>query len=176
MRKIMIYAEDGYPLGALFGEPEGSPMGTIIISAATGVRKEFYINFSKFLIENGYSVLIYDYRGIGESAPDDIRTSHAFMHEWGTQDMNAVLDYLVNERLTEHPSLVHSIVAQLVGLLTNKDQTKSISLNAALVIVLLAYPITLSSGCGLHGQCAEVIGYGVIKKLDGVQTFPKRLL
>ena len=67
MKKITINAGDGYPLSALFGEPEHTPAGVIIISAATGVRKEFYINFARFLMTHHYCVLLYDYRGIGDS-------------------------------------------------------------------------------------------------------------
>ena len=51
MRRVTIYAGDGYRLSELFGEPTGTPMGTIVISAATGVRKEFYYDFSRYLIE-----------------------------------------------------------------------------------------------------------------------------
>ena len=41
MEKITIEAEDGYRLGALFGNPTATPRGTVIISAATGIKKEF---------------------------------------------------------------------------------------------------------------------------------------
>ena len=68
MKKITVIAPDGFPLSALFGEPTRAARGIIVISAATGVRKEFYINFARFLIDNSYRVLLYDYRGIGESA------------------------------------------------------------------------------------------------------------
>src|SRR5688572_13101255 len=133
MKKILIEAEDGYRLSALFGKPAYKPGGMIIISAATGIKKEFYINFAKFLISHGYCVLLYDYRGIGESAPVDLKTSLIFMHEWGTQDMNAVLDYMVDEGYTGVIWLGHSIGAQLVGLLKNKNHVrKVISINAAL--------------------------------------------
>src|SRR6186997_1420551 len=98
MKKITINAGDGYPLSALYGEPAHTPSGVIVISAATGVRKEFYINFARFLIQHQYCVLLYDYRGIGDSAPADIRTPEIFMQEWGTKDMNAVLNYLVAEK------------------------------------------------------------------------------
>ena len=64
MKKIAIEAEDGYRLSALFGKPADTPGGTIIISAATGIKKEFYINFARFLTGHGYFVLLYDYRGI----------------------------------------------------------------------------------------------------------------
>lgn len=182
MRKITIRAGDGYPLGALFGEPQGRPMGTIIISAATGVRKEFYYNFSKFLIESGYRVLLYDYRGIGESAPSDIRTSSAFMHEWGTQDMNAVLDYLIEEEaLTDIIWVGHSIGAQLVGLLKNKSHImKVISINAALGYWgYLPYPmkaVVWVLWYIIGPMLTTLCGYGAMKKIGWGENLPRNVL
>ena len=98
MQKIIITAADGYQLSALYAEPVRESIGTIILSSATGIKKEFYINFARFLVQNGYRVLLYDYRGIGESAPVNLKTSQSYMHEWGTLDMNAVLDFMVNEK------------------------------------------------------------------------------
>src|SRR4030095_14002588 len=134
MEKTTIIAPDGYALSALFGETESTVLGSIVISAATGVRKEFYINFGRFLMDNGYNVLLYDYRGIGESAAADIKASPIYMHEWGTQDMNAVLNYLVvTKGLKDIIWLGHSIGGQLVGLLENKHHVrKVVSINAAL--------------------------------------------
>lgn len=182
MEKITVNASDGYPLSALFGEPDNHPMGTIVISAATGIRKEFYINFARFLIYNGYCVLLYDYRGIGESAPADIKTSSSYMHEWGTQDMNAVLNYLVMEkRFTGIIWLGHSIGAQLVGLLENKNHVrKVISINAALgywgyfpypmkmVVWLLWYII--------GPMLIKVYGYGVMKKIGWGENLPRNVI
>jgi predicted alpha/beta hydrolase len=182
MKKITINARDGYPLSALFGSPHKNPMGAIIISAATGVRKEFYFNFAKFLIENGYSVLIYDYRGIGESAPSDIKTSPAYMHEWGTKDMNAVLDHLVvDEGLTDIIWLGHSVGAQLVGLLKNKDHVqKVISINAAVGYWgYLPYPMKMVVWVLWYiigPMLTKMYGYGVMKKIGWGENLPRNVL
>ena len=182
MRTITIYAGDGYPFSSFFGEPAGTAMGSIIISAATGVRKEFYYNFSRFLVDNGYRVLIYDYRGIGDSAPPDIKTSDAFMHEWGTQDMNAVLDYLVNVHgLTDIIWLGHSVGAQLVGLLRNKAHVrKVISINAALGYWgYLPYPMKAVIWVLWYiigPILTKLYGYGVMKKIGWGENLPRNVL
>ncbi len=182
MRRVTIYAGDGYQLSALFGEPKGTPMGTIVISAATGVRKEFYYNFSKYLIDQGYRALIYDYRGIGESAPADIRTSRAFIHEWGTQDMNAVLDYLVNDQgLTDIIWLGHSVGAQFVGLLKNKIHVrKVVSINAALGYWgYLPYPMKAVVWVLWYivgPTLTKLYGYGVMKKIGWGENLPRNVL
>lgn len=135
MKRVVIKACDGYPLIALVGEPPLPAKGVIVISAGTGIRKEFYIHFAAFLVRNGYITLVYDYRGIGESAPDDLRTSGIYIHEWGTKDMNAILNYLVDDRKYSDIIWVgHSIGAQLVGLLDKRHHIKKVvSVNAAVV-------------------------------------------
>ena len=142
MKKITIIAPDGFPLSALFGEPANSSRGLIVISAATGVRKEFYLNFARFLVENNYRVLLYDYRGIGESATGDIKASPIYMHEWGTQDMNAVLNYLtVTCGFTDVIWLGHSIGAQLVGLLEKKTLCKQSDIYQCRPGILGIFPV-----------------------------------
>ena len=181
MEKIRIEAEDGYRQDALFGNPNATPRGTIIISAATGIKKEFYINFARFLIGHGYCVLLYDYRGIGESAPINLKASPIYMHEWGTQDMNAALDYLVDKGHTGVIWLGHSVGGQLVGLLKNKNHVrKVISINAALgywgylsgpmkIVVWLLWHI-------IGPMMIRLYGYGVMKKIGWGEDLPRNAL
>ncbi len=182
MKKITIIAPDGFPLGALFGETKGTARGMIVISAATGVRKEFYKNFASFLVENDYHVLLYDYRGIGESAAGDIRTSPIYMHEWGTQDMNAVLNYLtVTCGFTDVIWLGHSIGAQLVGLLEKKHYvSKVISINAALGYWgYFPYPMRIVVWLLWHiigPLLINVYGYGVMKKIGWGENLPRNVI
>jgi predicted alpha/beta hydrolase len=98
MESICFTAADGFVLKALWAVPVAAHKGTIIINAATGVKKEYYLRFTQYLVQNGYKVFLYDYRGIGESAPETLKGFKAMMHEWGTLDMNAALNYVVKEK------------------------------------------------------------------------------
>jgi predicted alpha/beta hydrolase len=148
MKKITVIAPDGFPLSALFGEPTRTARGIIVISAATGVRKEFYINFARFLIDNSYRVLLYDYRGIGESAAGDIKASLVYMHEWGTKDMNGVLNYLtVTCGFKDIIWLGHSIGAQLVGLLEKKRECTESDIRQRSTWILGILPVPDEIGC-----------------------------
>jgi predicted alpha/beta hydrolase len=127
MEKITITANDGYQLAAIQMKPPGTVCGYIIINSATGVKKEFYLRFAEYLVQNGYAVLLYDYRGIGESAPKDLRTLYTHMHEWATKDMNAVLDYTVNNKSWTNITWIgHSVGSQLMGLLNNRQHIKKV--------------------------------------------------
>ncbi|NIJ52504.1 alpha/beta hydrolase family protein [Dyadobacter arcticus] len=182
MKNIFITASDGYRLSALYASPVYKKRGTIVISSATGIKKEFYINFAMFLIGQGYTVLLYDYRGIGGSAPDDLRTMDAYMHEWGTKDMNAVLKYLVEEQgLTCIIWLGHSVGAQLVGFLENPEHiSKVISINSALgywgyfpfpmkwLIWMLWYFI--------GPLMIKIYGYGVMTKIGWGENLPRNMM
>lgn len=182
MKQIFIRAADGYELSALYTTPVGAACGSIILSSATGIKKEFYIHFSKFLVQNGYTVLLYDYRGVGGSVPDELHSSDVYMHDWGILDMNAVLNYMVYERgLTDIIWFGHSIGAQLTGFLRNTQHVKKvIAVNAAvgywgyfpfpqrLIIWALCYlvnPVLLMK-----------YGYHLVRKAGWVGKLPKNVL
>jgi predicted alpha/beta hydrolase len=182
MKHITIKAADGYPLSAIYFTPEGKSIGTLVISSATGVKKEFYSNFSSFLVQKGYTVLLFDYRGIGGSAPLNLKSMKSYIHEWGTMDMNAMVNFLVNEKgLTDIIWIGHSIGAQLVGLLDNHQHIrKVIAINAALgywgyfpfpmklVIWVLWYIIGPS--------LVKIYGYGTMRKIGWGEDLPKNVL
>jgi predicted alpha/beta hydrolase len=128
METITIEAADNYSLEAIQMKPVGETTGYIIINAATGVRKEFYLSFAAYLVQNGYAVLLYDYRGIGGSAPADLRTLAATaMHEWATKDMNAVLDYALHQKGWSNIIWIgHSVGAQLMGILHSQQHIKKV--------------------------------------------------
>lgn len=182
MDKISITASDGYRLSALYDAPVSKSAGTIVISSATGVRKEFYLNFALFLVSQGYTVLLYDYRGIGGSAPEDLRKMDAYMHEWGTKDMNAVLNYLVREKgLTDIIWLGHSVGAQLIGFLENPHHIrKVISINSALGYWrYFPFPMNwLIWGLWyfIGPLMVKLYGYGVMTKIGWGENLPHNMM
>jgi predicted alpha/beta hydrolase len=181
MHAIKITAADGYELSAIFGTPVGTSTGTIVLSSAVAVKKEFYISFAKYLIQNGYNVLLYDYRGVGGSAPANLRSSKAYMHEWGTLDMNAVLNYMVDEKgLTNIIWLGHSVGAQLARCVDKKQHLqKVIAVNAALgywgyfpfpmraVVWTLWYVIS--------PVLVKIYGYGKMQKVKWGENLPRNI-
>lgn len=134
MQKISFMAKDGYTLEGFWVVPVGEFKGTIVISSATGVRKEFYTHFAQYLVNQGYRVLGFDYRGIGGSAPRELKNFQATMHDWGLLDMNAALDYVVSEKEAKDIVWIgHSIGGQMPGILHKRDAiSKVIALSSSI--------------------------------------------
>jgi predicted alpha/beta hydrolase len=182
MQKITITAADGYPLSALFAIPVAESCGTVVLSSATGIKKEYYARFALYLVQNGYRVLLYDYRGVGQSAPANLKSSASYMHEWGTMDMNAVLNFLVEEKgLTDIIWLGHSIGAQLVGCLENKHHIKKVVSLSAAVGYWGYFPFPMNMVvCTLWYIISPILvkiyGYGTMRKVGWGEDLPKNIL
>src|SRR5690554_3737911 len=71
MEKTLITCEDGYRLtGHFFRAATESPRGAVLLSPATGFRHQVYFNFATMLSEQGFAVLAFSNRGIGDSRND----------------------------------------------------------------------------------------------------------
>jgi predicted alpha/beta hydrolase len=101
-------------------EAKLSAKGVVQLAGGTGIKKEFYLNFARYLQEQGYHVLLFDYRGIGGSKPKSLRGFEAKNHEWGQKDMAAILDWL-DDRYASLPKFLigHSAGGQQLGMMDN---------------------------------------------------------
>jgi len=84
---------DSYPIEATLFEPS-SPSSSnsigVVISEATGSRRQFYFPFAQYLSENhNLHVITYDYRGIHERKP----TEWTLLEHWARRDCAGVLSY-----------------------------------------------------------------------------------
>ncbi|MEG2392831.1 MAG: alpha/beta fold hydrolase [Pseudomonas sp.] len=86
-------AADGFVLGG-FTWRHALPdiqRPVVIINAATSVHCRHYSRFAAYLFANGFDVITYDYRGIGESRPGSIKGLNASWTDWGALDFEAML-------------------------------------------------------------------------------------
>jgi predicted alpha/beta hydrolase len=86
-------AADGFVLGGFtLRHAEVDPdRPVVIINAATSVRCRHYSRFADYLFANGFDVITYDYRGIGESRPASLKGLAASWSDWGALDFEAML-------------------------------------------------------------------------------------
>ncbi|MCB0336061.1 MAG: alpha/beta hydrolase [Bdellovibrionales bacterium] len=120
--EIEVTTRDGVSLAAsLFRNPDGSHL--VIIGSGTGILRQFYFSFARFLRSQGFSVLVFDYRGIGGSRPSMLRGFDAKMQDWGRLDLEAVFAFGLSQPWAEKVSFLgHSVSGQLLGLASSAPQ------------------------------------------------------
>jgi predicted alpha/beta hydrolase len=112
-------------------EPEDS-RGVVIVNGAVAIPHSFYRAFASHLAEAGFTVITYDYRGIGTSRSRDIKTLEATMTDWALLDMAAAIDWAVEHYPTDRLFLVgHSFGGQVAGLLDNTSKVRAMATIAA---------------------------------------------
>lgn len=122
---LKITCADGIELSGTCYHPE-KLRAAVMLAPATGIRRRFYHAFSNFLAEQGFAVLTFDHRGIGQSRGKNINGTNASLVNWGKLDMSAVLEALKNRfPKTDYHLVGHSAGGQLVGLMKNAHQLKS---------------------------------------------------
>ncbi|WP_248732432.1 alpha/beta fold hydrolase [Pseudomonas sp. MWU13-2517] len=86
-------AADGYLIGGFTWRHirTDATRPVVIINAATSVRCRHYSRFADYLFANGFDVITYDYRGIGESRKGSLRGFNASWSDWGVLDFEAML-------------------------------------------------------------------------------------
>lgn len=117
MKELILTTSDHIPLSVKIFEPKISNGKLLLINSATGVKQQIYFSFAKYLIENGFTVITYDYRGIGESKPQIMKGFNASMRIWGTEDFKTITNF-INENYSTHRKfcLGHSVGALILGM------------------------------------------------------------
>lgn len=120
MKRINISTEDHYSLSVYIFEPENPGRKILLINSATGVRQQIYFSFAQYFARNGFTVMTYDYRGIGESKPEKMSGFNASMRIWGTKDYKAITNY-IKSKFPDYQRfcLGHSVGALILGM--NED-------------------------------------------------------
>lgn len=114
---VSIRAADGFELGGtLF--PAAAADTVVIVHAATAVPHRFYRRFASYLQAGGWTVLTYDYRGIGDSRPASLKGFGGCASDWGLLDIPAALRWAKSELAPRRIFFVgHSAGGQQAGLL-----------------------------------------------------------
>jgi len=121
-KQVSIPARDGYPLAGTLYPAHRDTRSVVILSSATAVPRRFYRHFAAALAAAGYTVLTYDYRGIGDSKPKVLKGFDARARDWALLDMAGVLDWVKRELTPRRLFMVgHSFGGQVAGLLDNVD-------------------------------------------------------
>ncbi len=116
-------AGDGYSLAATLRRPAAGPeKGFVLVAAATAVPRQYYGRFAAYLAERGFSVMTFDYRGIGGSKPPSLRGFACRMRDWAALDISAAVDFAAREAASPLLYVGHSYGGQALGLLPNNQK------------------------------------------------------
>jgi len=122
MKSIDLSTEDNYTLSAHLFEPKNSNKKLLLINSATGVKQHIYFSFAQFFSEHGFTVITYDYRGIGLSKPKKMKGFQASMRIWGAEDYKTLTQY-IKTNFPDHQKfcLGHSLGALILGMNQNSE-------------------------------------------------------
>jgi predicted alpha/beta hydrolase len=116
---------DGFRLSATVYQKSNTTRDgnrVVLINSATAVKRAFYEPYACFLAEQGYTVVTFDYRGIGDSRPASLRGFEARLRDWGELDIAGMIDWITAEFKPSRLFVVaHSIGGQLVALAGNNS-------------------------------------------------------
>ncbi|WP_298551148.1 alpha/beta fold hydrolase [uncultured Algibacter sp.] len=130
MNKIEIKYNSETLSATLFDD--NSSETVLIIASATGVKQEYYSEFSKFVENNGITVITFDYNGIGHSLKKPIKELKTDAADWGSNDLESIIQYVINNYPKSKKVIIgHSIGGQLIGLAKSSNKLDKIVLIAA---------------------------------------------
>ena len=132
MDSFEFKAADGFALqGRLYGDA-ALCRSALLIVPAMGVPQRFYADFAEWLVGQGHAVMSFDYRGVGDSRPPQMKGSlrglDADIGTWAEQDTAAALAWLDAQVPGHTPIhwLGHSLGGQIFGMVPNRERVASV--------------------------------------------------
>lgn len=121
MERISLVAPDAVSLVGHRFAAQGSCRGVVVIPSAMGVKQDYYFPFARYLSEQGYAALTFDYRGMGHSAPRRLRGYAATLHDWAHKDYDCALRHAKDWQPAVPLFVIgHSLGAQLPGMVPSR--------------------------------------------------------
>nr|WP_276608404.1 alpha/beta fold hydrolase [Arthrobacter crystallopoietes] len=123
-RAVTFHCPDGYTLQGHLWESASSNETTrgplVVIAGATGIKATYYHRYAAFLTGHGFTVLTFDYRGIGQSRQSPLKKLRANWYDWALKDLDTVLRWaLIHHKEKELTAVGHSFGGFSVGLTQN---------------------------------------------------------
>jgi len=89
----------------------------LIIGADVITSQETYENFARYIASQGCVVYTFDYRGVGQSLTNELKTYNASLNQWGFMDLDAVILH-AKRHFPKHELdfMAHGTSGQLFGL------------------------------------------------------------
>lgn len=116
-QKRTIRTKDGRTISATCFIPSNGNGKNMIIAPAAQFTQKDYASFATCFQQLGYYVVTFDYRGVGDSAPDELKGYVAGLQQWAVLDADSVIRFVKqNAPRQELIYIGHGIGGELVGL------------------------------------------------------------
>src|SRR5678810_1469445 len=139
-----IRTNDGTRIWISYSTPDESNKKVIVIAPGVGLTHDYYDLFANFLVQQGFVIITFDYRGMGRSAPDNLDGYSANMHQWAVQDINAVLLYAKQHYPNEEIIYIgHCMGGEIIGLSPASQYVNKIILVSSALTCEKLYPCLL---------------------------------
>jgi predicted alpha/beta hydrolase len=133
---ISILTADGVPLAASYYQAQQASVPVCIVAPAMAVHRRFYEKFCRYLCDSGFHVVIFDYRGFGDTQlPKHLAASSSF-RAIGELDLEAVIEFSLQKSDTLY-FIGHSLGMQALGFSPSNHK--------------IARVISVASGSGYYG-------------------------
>ncbi|PZP42974.1 MAG: alpha/beta hydrolase [Pseudopedobacter saltans] len=117
-----VNTEDGVKLYGILLIPE-NPKAVVQFNCGTATKKEFYLSFLNYLVENGYICCLWNYRGTHKT--ERLKNCDYNFSDYGIKDMPAIKSYL-QQQFPDLPFLIvaHSAGGQQLGFMKDLSGVK----------------------------------------------------
>ncbi|MBN9607387.1 MAG: alpha/beta fold hydrolase [Actinomycetales bacterium] len=126
--RLTLTTADGTAIAATryaAGEDSPAPRGVIVVGGASAVPQRYYRRFAEAAVARGYTTFTLDYRGIGDSAPENLRGYRMDFRDWARQDLSAAIDRAAREGLPVF-SVGHSYGGSAFGLMARPERVRAL--------------------------------------------------
>ncbi len=129
-----IKTKDGMMIRLNLYSPGNGSRGVIVLSPSADLTQEAYYDAACYFREQGYEVVSFDYRGVGDSKLQSRKRYKANLTQWAMQDLDAVLRFVKNHYPKQEINFIgHGIGGEIVGLVpASQFIDRIILINAAL--------------------------------------------
>lgn len=132
--KEQIKTKDGRLIGIRRYQSGSESSRIILIAPSAEVTQDFYDDFACYFQQQGFHIITFDYRGVGDSAPEVLKGYEARLDQWAIQDTDAVLRYVKNQNVNQEITFIgHGVGGEIIGLAPASQYiSKMILINCAL--------------------------------------------
>lgn len=158
MQIIQLRNKAGQDITAHLFVPRISIHKFVLINSATGVKQQIYFKFAQYLADKGFTILTYDYTGIGLSKPKNLKNCKSSMRSWGTEDYKSITVYIKeNFENFEKYVIGHSVGALILGMNADSMIFKS--------FVFIATQKAFAGRLNFSVKILGYLGFGILQPI-----------